>query len=142
MNKDIDFQLSELANGAIQEKLDGELQKVFTNIHDPNTDSNAKRVVTIKLEFQPNDTRDIVGVKSDFTTKLAPVQGVVTTVLTGKDIATGKVEAHELKSNAPGQTYIDPEDGVQKTDVGEPIDVIEKEEAKRQQIIDLQKKRG
>lgn len=142
MEKPIDLQLSELANGAVQEKLDGELQKVFANIHDPNTPAATKRTVTIKLEFKPDDTRKVISLSSDFTTKLAPVEGVATTVLTGKDLTTGKVEAHELKSEAPGQTYIDTETGQPKTDVGQPIDVIEKEQAKNQQIIDLQKKRG
>lgn len=142
MEKPIDLQLSELANGAVQEKLDGELQKVFANIHDPNTPAATKRAVTIKLEFKPDDTRKVISLSSDFTTKLAPVEGVATTVLTGKDLTTGKVEAHELKSEAPGQTYIDTETGQPKTDVGLPIDVIEKEQAKKQQIIDLQKKRG
>lgn len=142
MEKPIDLQLSELANGAVQEKLDGELQKVFSNIHDPNTAAAAKRVVTIKLEFKPDDTRKVISLSSDFTTKLAPVEGVATTVLTGKDLTTGKVEARELKSEAPGQTYMDTETGEPKTDVGQPIDVIEKEQAKNQQIIDLQKKRG
>lgn len=142
MTKEIDLQLSELANGAIQEKLNGELEKVFANIHDPNTSATAKRGVTIKLEFKPDENRQVVTVSSDFSVKIAPVEGVSTTVLTGKDIATGKVEAHELKSVAPGQTYIDTEDGKVKTDVGVPIDVIEKEQAKQQQIIDLQQKRG
>lgn len=142
MNKNIDLQVSELAEGAIQEKLDGELQKIFANIHDPNTSASAKRTVTIKLEFKPDENRQVVSVTSDFNTKLAPVEGVTTTVLTGRDISTGKVEAHELRSAVPGQTYIDPEDGQPKTDIGEPIDVIEKEEANRQQVIDLQKKRG
>ncbi|EOI57458.1 hypothetical protein [Enterococcus gilvus] len=142
MEKPIDLQLSELANGAVQEKLDGELQKVFANIHDPNTAATAKRGVTIKLEFKPDETRKVISLSSDFTTKLAPVEGVATTVLTGKDLTTGKVEAHELKSEVPGQTYIDTDTGQPKTDVGQPIDVIEKEEAKNQQIIDLQKKRG
>ena len=142
MTKEIDLQLSELANGAIQEKLNGELEKVFANIHDPNTSATAKRGVTIKLEFKPDENRQVVTVSSDFSVKVAPVEGVSTTVLTGKDIVTGKVEAHELKSVAPGQTYIDTEDGKVKTDVGVPIDVIEKEQAKQQQIIDLQQKRG
>ena len=142
MTKEIDLQLSELANGAIQEKLNGELEKVFANIHDPNTSATTKRGVTIKLEFKPDENRQVVTVSSDFSVKVAPVEGVSTTVLTGKDLATGKVEAHELKSVAPGQTYIDTEDGKVKTDVGVPIDVIEKEQAKQQQIIDLQQKRG
>ncbi len=142
MEKSIDLQLSELANGAVQEKLDGELKKLFANIHDPNTSATAKRGVTIKLEFKPDETRKVISLSSDFTTKLAPVEGVATTVLTGKDLTTGKVEAHELKSESPGQTYIDTDTGQPKTDVGQPIDVIEKEEAKQKQIIDLQKKRG
>lgn len=135
MEKPIDLQLSELANGAVQEKLDGELNKVFNNIHDPNTSATAKRVVTIKLELKPDETRKVISLSSDFTTKLAPVEGVATTVLTGKDLTTGKVEAHELKSEVPGQTYIDPDTGQPKTDVGQPIDVIEKEEAKRITIL-------
>lgn len=142
MRKEIDLQLSELANGAIQEKLNGELEKVFVNIHDPNTPATAKRGVTIKLEFKPDENRQVVTVSSDFSVKVAPVEGVSTTVLTGKDLTTGKVEAHELKSVAPGQTYIDTDDGKVKTDIGVPVDVVEKEQAKQKQIIDLQQKRG
>jgi len=142
MSKEIELNLSELANGAIQEKLDGELDKVFNNIHDPNTLATAKRGVTIKLEFKPDENRKVVTMTSDFIPKLAPVEGVATTLLTGRDIGTGKVEAHELLSTVPGQTYMDPETGQPKTDIGEPIDVVEKEEAKKKQIIDLQKKRG
>lgn len=142
MRKEIDLQLSELAEGAIQEKLDGELQKVFENIHDPNTPAGVKRSITIKLEFKPDESRQTVSLSTDFATKLAPVDGVSTTLLTGKDFSNGKVEARELKSKVPGQTYFDSTDGQLKTDIGEPIDVIEKEEQKNKQVIDLQKKRG
>ena len=142
MSKEIELNLSKLANGAIQEKLDGELKKLFENIHDPNTSPVAKRAITIKLEFKPDENRQVVSMTSDFSLKLAPVDGVNTTVLTGKDLNTGQIEAHELQSSVPGQTYKDTETGETKTDIGEPIDVIEKEEARQQQIIDLQKKRG
>jgi hypothetical protein len=137
MNKEIDLQLSELANGAIQEKLDGELKKVFKNIHDPNASAKSKRGVTIKLEFVPDEARRVVAVVSNFTTKLAPVEGVATTILTGQNLENGTIEAHELMSEVPGQTFIDTETGEIKTDVGEPVAEIEKN-----QIIDLQKKRG
>lgn len=136
MMKNIDLPLSDLANGAIQEKLDYELKKVFNNIHDQNTEATDKRTVTIKLDFKPDENRQTVTVDSNFTTKLANVKGVATTVLTGKDLASGKVEARELKSNMPGQTYFD-DHGV-KTDVGQPVDVIEKEQ-QRKKIIDLQR---
>lgn len=136
----IDLPLSALANGAIQEKLNYEMDKIFTNIHDKNTKAQAKRSITIKLEFQPDENRQTVTVTSDFSSKLANVEGVSTTVLTGKDLTTGNVEARELKSNVPGQTYFD-DDLTPKTDVGEPVDVIEKEQ-QRKNIINLQQGRG
>lgn len=136
-NKNIDLPLSKMAQGAIQEKLDYELNKIFNNIHDQNTKATDKRTVTIKLDFTPDDNRQTVTVDSNFTTKLANVTGVATTVLTGKDLDSGNVQAKELKSNMPGQTYFD-DDVEQKTDVGEPVDVVEKEE-ERKNIIDLQR---
>jgi len=138
--KNIELNLSHMADGAIQEKLDGELEKIFDNIHDLNTPAKAKRVLTIKLEFVPDDSRQVVSVASDFTTKLAPVEGVATTVLTGKDIKTGKIEAKELKSGKSGQAYMDVTDGLVKSDTGEPFDVIERESRNRSNIVDLQKK--
>ncbi|MCV2505667.1 replication terminator protein [Melissococcus plutonius] len=136
MSNGIELQLSELANGAIQEKLDGELKKLFNNIQDPNTDAEAKRGLTIKLEFKPDEKRQVVALKSDITLKLTPVTGVLTTVLTGRDLNTGQIEARELKSEVPGQTYIDIDDGKQKTDTGRPVEELEQSN----QIIDLQKR--
>lgn len=136
---DINLPFSNLAEGAIQEKLDYELEKVFDNIHDPNTKATDKRTVTIKLDFTPDENRQTVNVDSNFTTKLANVTGVATTVLTGKDLGSGKVQAQELQSNIPGQTFFDfDNDGTVRTDVGEPVDVIEKE-MENKKIIDLQK---
>ncbi|MGP9043369.1 replication terminator protein [Cytobacillus kochii] len=138
-NKNIDFPLSELANGAIQEKLDHELEKVFKNIHDPNTKAEDKRTITIKIEFVPDENRQTVKVSSNISLKLANVKDVSTTVLTGVDISNGKIEARELKSGTPGQMYFD-DDLTQKTDVGVPVDVIEREENRK--IINLQNSRG
>lgn len=139
MTKKIELPLSQLANGAIQEKLDGELEKLFANIHDPNTKAEDKRTVTIKLDFVPDENRQTVKVSSNIAIKLANVRDVSTTVLTGKNIASGEIEAKELKSKVPGQTYFDSDD-VQKTDVGVPVDVIEKEMSKK--VINLQENRG
>lgn len=142
MNSEIEINLAELANGAIQEKLDGELEKVFENIHDPNTKATDQRTITIKLAFKPDKNRQVITLNSSFTTTPAPVRDFDTTIVTGKDLSTGTIAAHELLSEVPGQTFIDPVTGEPKTDTGEPIDVIEKEEAQKNQIIDLQKKRG
>lgn len=140
VQKNIDLPLSSLANGAIQEKLDGELKKVFDNIHDPNTKAEDKRTVTIKLEFAPDENRQTVKVNSNISVKLANVRDVSMTVLTDKDLANGHVVAKELKSNVPGQTYFD-DDLTARTDVGEPVDVIEREMGKKN-IINLQQGRG
>ncbi len=140
MSKKINLPLSGLANGAVQEKLDYELRKVFDNIHDTNTKAKDKRAITIKLEFQPDDNRQTIAVSSDFTTKLANVEGVSTIVLTGKDLKSGSIEAHELKSRIPGQTYFD-DGGTTRTDIGEPVDVIEQEE-NRKNVVNLQRERG
>lgn len=140
VQKRIDLPLSDLANGAIQEKLDYELKKVFDNIHDLNTKAQDKRTVTIKLDFIPDENRQTVIVESNFTTKLANVKGVSTTVLTGRDLTSGNVEAKELKSNAPGQTYFD-DDLTHRTDVGDAVDVVE-QELSRKNIINLQQGRG
>lgn len=137
----IDLQVSELANEAVQEKLTTEFTKVFTNIHDLNTTATDKRTVNVKFEFKPDEKRQVVTLTTSFATKLADVEAVGTTVLTGKDISDGTIEAKELKSNTPGQTYMDLENGEVKTDVGDPIDVIEKEE-ERQNLLDFRKKAG
>lgn len=142
MSKTIDLPLSALANGAVQEKLDGELKKIFANIHDPNTKAEDKRIVTIKLEFVPDENRQTVKLNSNIAVKLANVRDVAVTVLTGMDITNGNIEARELKSNIPGQTYFDDGDSTHKTDVGVPVDVIEQEIEKKKNVINLQQGRG
>ena len=139
-NKSIDLPLSALANGAIQEKLDIELRKIFENIHDPNTKAEDKRTVTIKLEFVPDENRQTVKLNSNIAVKLANVRDVGVTVLTDRSLTDGKIAAKELKSSAPGQTYFD-DDLNARTDVGDPVDVVEKEMEKRN-VINLQKGRG
>lgn len=139
--KNIDLDLSSISSGGLQEKVDMELNKVFENIHDPNTKSTAKRKLTINIELVPDEKREVISMTSNVKSTLAALTDVSTTVLTGKNMDTGDVEARELKSSVPGQTYIDPDDLKQKTDTGELVDVVEKE-AEKQQIIDLQKKRG
>jgi hypothetical protein len=138
--KPIDLRISSISGGAIQEMIDMELQKVFENIHDPNTKATDKRSVTIKLEFAPDDKREIINLNSKVSSTLAAIRDVSATVLTGKDLSSGKVVARELKSNMPGQTFLD-NDGEVMTDVGDPVDVIEREQAHRN-VINLQAGRG
>ena len=134
--KAINFDLSEIADGEVQVKLNRALQQVADNILDPNTDPTKKRKVQLNISISPNEKRDASDVTIEVKTTLAPEVGVPTTMLLGRDI-NGKVHVNELKSGAPGQTYIDPDDGKAKTDTGEPVEEVEKEEKRK--VIDLQK---
>lgn len=139
--KNIDINILQLAQGAVQEKLDREFEKVFENIQDPNVKATAKRTITLKIDLVPDDVRQVVKTNVTATSKLASTDPVTTTILTGKDLTTNKIEARELQSGVPGQTYID-EKGDLRTDTGDPVDVIEKETKKKSKVIDLQEKRG
>ncbi|WP_413782868.1 hypothetical protein [Enterococcus faecalis] len=66
-----------------------------------------------------------------------------TKVLFGRNAETGYIEANELKSGTRGQMYMDPEDLKVKTDTGESVEDIEKEQkesATKQEVIDFRKK--
>ena len=121
MEKRIEFNVSELQDGAVQEKIDHAVKEVFENIHDLNTEASVKRTVTAKFTFKANDNREVVDVIAEVSNKLAPQSAVGTTMLTGRNVDDGYVEARELGSGTPGQTFIDG-DGELKTDVGDVID--------------------
>lgn len=137
--KKINLNLDQLANGGVQELFDMNVKKILENIQDLNTEPKNKRVMTIKIGFIPDETRSIITLTSEVITSLAPTKGVNTVVLAGRN-SDGDIEANELLSNAPGQTYIDMETGEIKSDIGEKL---EEPAQKNNQVIDLQKaKRG
>lgn len=135
----INLPVDQLVGGGFQEKLQSEIEKVFENIHDPNTKATDKRIVTAKFTLSPDEDREFVQLDMDFTTKLAPVEGLSTRVLTEKDLASNTIGAYEFMSNQRGQTFID-DDGELKADNGEPVDIIEQEMKKKSNIRRL--KRG
>ncbi|HFI0351922.1 TPA: hypothetical protein ACGOZT_000041 [Streptococcus suis] len=135
----IGLDLSSIADGGLQEKLNNELARVIENILDPNTDPTVKREVSIKLVLKPNDQRNSVDTIMEVKSKLAPQVKLSTTILVGQNYETGEIHANELLSAMPGQTFFD-NDAVLRTDTGQPIDEVEKEE--KPTIIDFKKKVG
>lgn len=133
----INFDLSEVADGGVQVKLNRALKQVADNILDPNTEAKKKRKVTITLTIAPNDKRDAADTLVEVKTSLAPEIGVPSTMLLGRDIK-GEVHVNELKSGVKGQEYIDTDTGEIKTDTGESVDEVEKKE--QHKVIDLQRK--
>ncbi|AIX04338.1 TPA: hypothetical protein ACJN9V_000419 [Streptococcus agalactiae] len=136
MDKTIKLDLSAIGEGGLQEKVDKELEKVFDNILDPNTDIKTKRKLTITLTMTPDETREVVSTSMEVKSTLAPQTGVATTVLVGQK--DGKVYANELKSKIPGQTYFD-EEATLRTDIGQPIDDLER--GINEDIIDFNKQK-
>lgn len=55
--------LDTIGGGALSELFDAELARILANIADPNTDTSAKRVVTISVSFKPNLDRDVADVE-------------------------------------------------------------------------------
>ncbi|HGD4835105.1 TPA: hypothetical protein ACIPVX_001133 [Streptococcus agalactiae] len=135
----IGLDLSHIAEGGLQEKLDNELEQVFNNILDLNTEAKAKRKITITLTMSSNEERTVVDTIMEVKSKLAPQNGVATTILVGRDYDTGQVHANELKSTVPGQMYFD-ENGEILTDIGQPVEGIEQQQTK-QDVIDFNKKK-
>lgn len=95
--------LQNIANGALQEKVNAAMQKVLTNLQDPNTPWKNKRQINIKIAFTQNEERDDTGVEISVDTKLAPVSPVATRMMIGKDLKTGETYAKEYGKQVKGQ---------------------------------------
>ncbi len=88
-----------LADGAIVEKLNRELDKITQNIVDKNTDPKKERKITLTLSFKPNENRDFVVTKIQTKTTLATEMGVETQVLVSKD-NEGQLYLNEVKQQS------------------------------------------
>ena len=117
--------LSELNEGALQERFDFELEQVTKNILDPNPDPDKKRNITIDITVLSDEYREDMVFDCQIKSKLAPRENVSSRVLIGKN-AKGEVVTNELKSGQRGQMYFDPEDSELKDDKGTPVTEIEK----------------
>lgn len=59
--------LANLAGGALMECASAELRRIAENIQDPNTKADAKRKLTISVQLEPDETRQMV--KLTYTVK-------------------------------------------------------------------------
>lgn len=96
----------ETARGAIMERADYEMAKIIDNITDANTEPTKKRVLTITLDFIPNEARTIVEVKSMAHSKLVPTMPVKTSLFLTPD-GDGQLCAVEMPQQIPGQLSMD-----------------------------------
>lgn len=63
--------LETIANGALFNQFERELQRVLENIQDPNTKAEAKRGITIKIDFLPNELRENAAILCSVSASIA-----------------------------------------------------------------------
>lgn len=134
------FDLSSLAGGAVAEQINMEIQKVYDNIDDPNTDKEKERKLTIEVKFKPKKNEpDVIDVSVISKSKLQPIKAIATRMLIGKG-KDGKVIANEWDKGAfKNQLILD--DGRTVTADGEIIEEeTEEVETTENKVVDLQAK--
>lgn len=112
--------LNSVANGALLEMTNLELQKVFENIADVNTKATNKRSITIQLDFTPDKQRSVISTDINVRSKLAGRAATSTNFLVGEG-ANGKATGGEMKSDLPGQLYIN-DNGDVSDELGDKIE--------------------
>lgn len=98
--------LNTFAEGQLREAFQGSFEKVIKNMNDPNCRATAKREITMKLVFSPNEWRDQFKVVVSTKEKLAAKFPVETLIYMGKDLTTGQIEYEEAGTGLRGQMTI------------------------------------
>lgn len=94
-----EFDLSAFAGGAVSERIQDAVQKVYENIADPNTEVDKARKLTIELIFKPSKAdREMVDVQVVAKTTLQPRKAISSTMVIAKD-GNGTVMAQEWEKN-------------------------------------------
>lgn len=98
--------LSELMDGGVEERFNQELDKVWQNVYDPNTDSKRARTLTLKVKIVPNERRDSCDFRVNVTSSLAPYADLTQTVMLSVG-ADSEIRATERTDQVPGQISMD-----------------------------------
>lgn len=91
--KTINLKLSEINDGAIQEKFNFEMNQVFENILDLNTEATKKRTVTLTIDVTADKNRELVQISCKSKSKLISREETETKILFGRNPQTGYIEA-------------------------------------------------
>lgn len=94
--------LSDLMDGSVEERFNKELDKVWQNIYDPNTEPKKARTLTMKIKIVPNERRDSCDFRVNVTSSLAPYADLTQTVMLSL-APDGTIRATERTDQVPGQ---------------------------------------
>lgn len=91
-----------MAMGAIEERVDYEMDRVIANIIDQNTKATGKRKVTITLELVPDEYRQVIAVSASAKAALVPTNAVTTSLYVSSARGTGELLVQEIPPQVPG----------------------------------------
>ena len=94
--------LSDLMDGSVEERFNAELDKVWQNVFDPNTDPKKTRTLTLKVKIIPNERRDSCDFRVNVTSSLVSYTDMSQTVMLSVG-ADGTIRATERTDQVPGQ---------------------------------------
>ncbi len=97
--------LDDLMDGAVQERFEAEMDAVWKNVYDPNTDAKRSRSVILQVRITPNERRDACDFRVSVYSKLAPKVDLSQTVMI-QQRDDGSVLATERVNGNPGQMDI------------------------------------
>lgn len=92
----IDLRVEDIANGALEERLQEEIERAVANILDPNTDALKVRKVKLELAIKPNKDRSMCAITISTSSTLASPVPVSTDIFIGKDPRTGEIGVTEI----------------------------------------------
>ena len=88
------LKLENLSGGAVLEKFNSELNRLLSNVMDPNA-TDKKRKITLTLAIKRNDARTIAEIEAAIKLDMAPAWPLVTQGFIGRDI-NGKAVCNEI----------------------------------------------
>jgi len=106
MDKINEASILEMAMGAIEERVNYEMDRVIKNILDRNTKATAKRKVVVELTLTPDDDRKVISVSATAKSTLCSTNAIATSLYLGADPTTGELRVSEMTPQIPGQLSI------------------------------------
>jgi hypothetical protein len=85
--------MAAMAGGGLLERMNDELQVVLKNINDINTKPEAVRKLVATIEFKPDKERRYVATKIVVTSRIAPANEIVGTMVMVRE--QGRLELYE-----------------------------------------------
>lgn len=106
MDTNIKNSILDMATGAIKERVDYDVTKVIDNILDLNTKAQAKRKITLTIEFAPDEDRKKIAISVTSKATLCPTNPV-STALAFVPNQKGEAQLVEMVPQVPGQMALD-----------------------------------